>query len=385
MRILITGARAPTALDLARRCRAAGHTVFVGDSLRLGMAMFSRAAERSLLLPRPAWSPQSYADALCRLVDQHRIELIVPTCEEIFFLSRFRNQLPCRVLADEFEKLSTIHNKFSFSQIAGNEYAKTPQTTLITSREQLKPYSIAAENAATENWVFKPAYSRFASKTLIGPDIAKLAIISPSDSEPWVAQQRIRGQEFSTYGIARNGQLLAHACYRSIYRAGRGAGIYFVPVTDSRFENFVRSFVEQHQFSGQIGFDLMESSDGTLFAIEANPRTTSGLHLFAKSDPIVDIIVGKCDGFLVPSQQTPVMVEFAMPIWGLADAMRNLRIGQYVKDLLRARWSSFSLRDPLPSLALPASLVELAWIAIRERRSLIQASTFDIEWNGEPI
>ena len=94
MNILITGARAPAALDLARRCRAAGHTVFMADSLRFGMAMFSRVVAGRKLLPSPVEKPDQFVDALRSMIDAHHIELIVPTCEEVFFLSLYRDLLP---------------------------------------------------------------------------------------------------------------------------------------------------------------------------------------------------------------------------------------------------------------------------------------------------
>ncbi len=380
MKILLTGARAPTALDLARRCHAAGHTVVLADSLRFGMAMFSNVASKTVVLPRPAESPQTYIAAVCRLIEEEKIDLLIPTCEEVFFLSRFKDLLPCRLLSDDFQKLTTIHDKFKFSQIAGNDFAKTPETYRVENADQLLPYKDHCKE-----WVFKPVFSRFASRTLVSPSKAELSRVLPTVDDPWVVQRRIYGQEYSTYSIARDGRLLAHACYKSLYRAGKGSGIYFQPVTHAAIQNFAQAFVEQLGYSGQIGLDLIESADETLFALEGNPRATSGVHLFAATDPVVDIITEASDSFLRPGHQIPLMVEFAMPIWGIADAVRQRRCFAFAGDVFRARCTSFKWRDALPSLALPVSLLELAWVAIRERQSLIQASTFDIEWNGEVL
>lgn len=380
MRILLTGARAPTCLDLARRFHAAGHTVFVADGLRFGTAMFSRAASGHFKLPRANTSAKAYVAALRGLVELHRIDLLIPTCEEVFVLSRYRDQFGCDVFVDEFEKLSLIHNKFRFSQIAGNSFAATPETHQIIREEEWQPF----ENDS-ENWVFKPVFSRFAARTLIGPTLKELKNVVPSPSDPWVVQRRIRGQEYSTYSIAREGKLLAHACYRSLYRAGKGAGIYFEPTSHPRIEGFVREFVMSQNFSGQIGFDLLEHVDGAVFVIEANPRSTSGVHLFAQTGELPDCFLRKNEALIRPTPMSPMMVEFAMPIWGLADAVRRGHVQRFPADLLRARWTSFSIRDPLPTLTLPVSLMELMWIAVTNKRGLLEASTFDIEWNGGPL
>lgn len=380
MRTLLTGARAPTCLDLARRFHAAGHTVFVADGLRFGTAMFSRAARGHFKLPRANTSPEAYVAALRSLVELHRIDLLIPTCEEVFVLSRYRDHLGCDVFVDDFEKLSIIHNKFRFSQIAGNSFAATPETHQVIRKDQWQPF----ENDP-ENWVFKPVFSRFAARTLIGPRQLELKKIVPSPADPWVVQRRIRGQEYSTYSIAHEGKLLAHACYKSLYRAGKGAGICFEPTNHSGIEGFVREFVMSQKFTGQIGFDLLEQFDGAVFVIEANPRSTSGVHLFAQTRELTDCFMGKNEALIRPTPMSPMMVEFAMPIWGLADAVRRGCVKRFLADLLRARWTSFCIRDPLPTLALPLSLMELIWIAVTEKRGLLEASTFDIEWNGGPL
>jgi hypothetical protein len=44
----------------------------------------------------------------------------------------------------------------------------------------------------------------------------------------------------------------------------------------------------------------------------------------------------------------------------------------------------FNGRDPLPSLLQLLSLMPYAGWSLRHHISLIAASTYDIEWNGEP-
>jgi hypothetical protein len=78
------------------------------------------------------------------------------------------------------------------------------------------------------------------------------------------------------YSIAHAGRLQAHACYKSLYRAGQGSGIYIQPVQLGAVKQFVETFVTQTEFTGQTGFDLTESDGNDFCAIEGNPRATSG-------------------------------------------------------------------------------------------------------------
>ncbi len=379
LRVLLTSSRAPVTLDLARRFHRSGDEVFVCDSLRHGCGAYSSCHDGFHELSRPRQDPATYIDDLQQLVERLKIDLLVPTCEEVFFIAAMRERIGCDVFVDSFERLGEIHNKWTFSQCGSNEHACVPETHRFESRDEM----VDAFDDLTE-WVFKPVYSRFASETLVGPRRSALKAADFSRGKAWVAQRRIRGQEYSTYSVARNGRLLAMATYQSMYRAGRGSGIYFRAIDHSIITDYVRSFVTSIDFTGQIGFDCIEDDRG-VWIIEANPRATSGLHLFRDDQPLADTICGRRDDLLMPIDSKPMMLAAAMPIWGLGKAIRTRQPIKAIVDFANARDVLFRWHDPMPLFALPLTIGELAWIALRERKSLQQAATHDIEWNGEAI
>ena len=393
MQILITGSRAPVALDLSRRFHQAGHTVIHADSLKSGIAKWSNSAARSFHVPRPVDDPRAYVEALAGIVEKHRIDWLIPTCEEVFFIAAHRPLLSCDVLIDRFETLSDVHNKWGFSQSAGNGHARPPKTMLIDEGASTARVEQMLGEESLADWVFKPVYSRFASRTLVGPTSGQLRQGGVGRDGPWIAQRRIRGVEYSTYSVAIAGQLRAHVVYRSLYRAGRGSGILFVPGNHPVIDEYIEEFVRSNGYTGQIGFDFIQDGEGRYWVLEANPRATSGLHLLDDNAAFIDVLVGagqaplENDGSRVlrPSTSRSAMVEFAMPFWGLRDAIRQRRLHRFLPDALRARCTTFSLADPWPMLALLPALAEIISIAWREKRTLQQASTFDIEWNGGPM
>src|SRR5262249_34209684 len=95
--VLILGGRAPVALDHARRFAAHGWRVHVADSVSFNLAAYSRSVATATRVPAPRFQGAGFARALRELVTRERIELIVPTCEEVFFLSRHRGSLPAGV------------------------------------------------------------------------------------------------------------------------------------------------------------------------------------------------------------------------------------------------------------------------------------------------
>jgi predicted ATP-grasp superfamily ATP-dependent carboligase len=388
MRILLTGARAPVTLDLVRRFHHAGHEVYLADSIHLPLARPARGARKTFVVSRPASNPKRYVEDLVQIVRTRRIDLLIPTCEEIYFIAARRKAFDglTKVFAEPLELLRRLHNKAEFVElvngIAGSAIA--PESYQVASAEELEPWAMRDDTA---EWVFKPIYSRFAARTLIGPTTTEVARLRPTKSDVWLAQRRIHGQEYSTYGIARAGRLQAHVCYRSKYRAGPGSGIYFIAEDHPIIPTFVSEFVRRISFTGQIGFDFI-AADDRLYVLECNPRATSGLHLLT-GDQLVDSFLGSdlddVSPLHEPTSNQPQMLGAIMLMYALPQVFRRGGLVELVRDLSCARDVMFAWDDPLPTLLAPLSLVEVMYTALKTRKPLTRAATFDIEWNGEPL
>lgn len=378
MRVMLTGSRAPATLELARRFHEHGDEVYLGDSLIFGCANLSRQKKRSYRTPRPRQARSDYIEKLARIVRSQHIDLLIPTCEEVFTIADAKSQFECEVFVDTLDKIQDIHNKWTFSQTATNGAGQVPETSLIESASDLKPFL-----DCSNEYVFKPVYSRFASKTLVRPKTKRLERVQASSIRPWIAQKYIQGTEYSSYSIARNGKLSAHCTYYSSFRAGVGAGICFEAVTNESILCFVKEFIELHKFTGQIGFDFIVSDDGKVWVLEGNPRSTSGLHLFERTSDLIHCFLGDSEEYIVAHSRATHMVGAAMLVYGFPQAVVDRNLKRYVRSLLFGKDVLFAWRDPLPLLGMPITLCELLWIAMRRRISLQEATTWDIEWNGE--
>lgn len=111
-RVLLTGARAPFTPGLARHLNDHEHRVVVADSLKFPITRFSRATAAFYRIPPPATQFEAFLQALIGIIRHERLEMLIPTCEEIFYIARGREALPpCRsVFADTLETLTTLHN-----------------------------------------------------------------------------------------------------------------------------------------------------------------------------------------------------------------------------------------------------------------------------------
>lgn len=453
-RILITGGRAPVALELARLLHRAGHTVYAAESLDHYLCRSSNTVEGTAALPAPRQHTQAFLAELERLVIQWRIDLLIPTCEEIFYVAQGLEQLRphCQVLCPELEVLHRLHHKAEFISWVAELGFQVPATALIEDKSawsEVEAYGIGAKprdrvgsvdppsssvlghpvmdlseapSLMPLPLVFKPAYSRFASRVILPErrrheqrserilstgkqqdmrlrQIRSLsgkaalyrdeAMRELSPSKPWVAQEFIEGQAWCTYSVVYEGRLIAHAAYACHYRTGQaGACVHFQQAEQPALLDWVKRFTAEIGYTGQISFDFIQAKDGTLYPIECNPRVTSGVHLFEPGDGLAEAltqpeVVALSDRVVMPRTGSAAMIRLAMLGSGFKYVRGARTWRQWMNALRRARDVIRRPEDPGPFTEQLRMIYHVWQRSRRLGMTVTQALTEDIEWNGD--
>ena len=424
------GARAPVALHAARLLALAGDRVIVGDTHRFPLAAQSRLPAGRVRLPPPATGLERYADALARAVEAHRVDRIVPTCEDVFFVRAAHDRwratgapaASATVLSPDLAVLARAHDKGRFAAHARALGLDVPRTVRVEDRAGLDAF-----RARSHGHVFKPAFSRFGSRALVGPQPRRLDALRPSSEEPWIVQECVRGEELCVFAWCVGGRVTMLVPYRPMWRASStraspsaqaspgarasqgaqasssaeaasgasGAAIMFEPLgsvegdgeTAARIGAFVSAYAEATAWTGALSFDFIARADGACVAIECNPRMTSGVHAIGGARAFATAM----EGARAPKRPLgasagcgPLTVPAAMWLYAAPRALREGRWREFRADLARAGDLLDWPGDRLPRRTVPLAIMEMAWLALRTRRGLRAASTFDIEWNGGP-
>jgi predicted ATP-grasp superfamily ATP-dependent carboligase len=373
--VLLTGGRAPVTLDLARKFSAKAWRVIVAESIPTHLCKRSSAVAQSYLVPSPRFEPDAFVTALQKIIEIEQVTLLVPTCEEVFTIGQGHEVLSsaCTVLTEPLERLLPLHSKFHFIEIARSFGLNVPQTSLVQNTH-------AAQGWLGQAVVFKPEYSRFATEILINPTRRiDLQLLDISPDRSWVAQEFIAGRQICTYSVAHQGHLSAHCAYATEFKVGRGSTIAFQAIDHPQAEAWVKTFVEKYDFTGQIAFDFIETSEGKLYAIECNPRAISGVHLF--DDGLVDALRDQAAQTVRPPQQKSVAVWLALLLYGWQSAPS---LEKWFKRLTSSRDVIFDRADWQPFFAQFSMFVYMLRLSRCQHINLIEATTFDIEWN-EPL
>ncbi|PZO66250.1 MAG: ATP-grasp domain-containing protein [Pseudoxanthomonas suwonensis] len=379
-RVLILGARAPVALDHARRFAAQGWRVLVGDSISCHITADSRAVSGHVRLPSARFATADYARDLNVLIARERIDLLLPTCEEAFYLSRIRAHLPAslRVCVAEFDTMHALHSKWTFLQHASASGMAVPDSACVRDIGEARDW--AAGRAA----VLKPEYSRFGVHVQLHPQGLDDAASLPLPGN-WVVQALCRGQELCSYAVADRGRLLAHVCYEPVHRLARSSSYWFRSVDCPPIRTVTAGLVARLGYTGQISFDWIRTADGRCHVLECNPRAISGVHLFDLHDALPAALDGSGSACIEPMHGRPRMIAAVMASAGLLTAAKNRQLKSWLHDWRQAQDVLAIRGDRVPLFGAVRDLASYAWQGWRQGCTLREAATCDTEWDGEPI
>ncbi len=373
-------------MELARLFARQGHRIYLAESVRFPLTRFSNSIFRYIHVPQARFRPHDYANALCDIIVREKIDICIPNLEEIFYIAACLTRFPssCVIWADTFEKLDLLHNKWTFIECIKNMGFEVPRTEHASSREELLSRWMTFPFPKA---VVKPVYSRFASQTIILNRGDRLpASVQPTKSQPWIVQEFISGRHLCTYSVTRKDKVLANSIYPSRQQLGIGSSTVFEHVDSPGARRWVERFVSKMQFTGQIGFDFIETNDGTLYPIECNPRATSGIHLFRNTPEFAQIFFGdQVNGVVIPSGDEVRSVKFwlAVRLMRLMLDKRPLQEWRETWRYIRASKDVFYERgDPWPIAGHVFGLAEVLIQSARFGVSPREIATRGCDYNG---
>lgn len=378
--VLITGARAAAALDTARDFAAAGWDVHLADSVPVRMARWSSVPASHHLYSAPRQEGAAFQACIKWLVEAHDIDLVVPTCEEVFHLAApaLAQGLGDRLFALDIAMLAKLHDKLRFSQAAAGWGLTSPESHAIDSAEGLDRFA-----ASSREWVFKPRMSRFGERALVAPDARALEALNP---QGWIAQKCVRGEEACHHAVAYHGELMACSSYVSNWRLNGGASFAFEPLDEARHDQLreiAKTLVERGALHGQFGFDVIFDESGTPNLLECNPRATSGVHLLAGGGALASAI-GSGEPFSNNAPESCYLGP-AMALFGLPQAIAKGRLKQWRETWSKGRDVLSRSDDRKAILGALMDAGGFALTGLKRGISTTAATTYDIEWNGEEL
>ncbi len=349
--------------------------MYGADSDPYSLTKASNSLKKFILLPSAKFETNTYISKLNEIILTYKIDCIIPTCEETFYLSKKEKELKCPVFAGGFQHLEVLHNKNSFIQLANNCGLPAPQTCELTNK--------AAEQYSqlVNGFVVKRKFSRFSDHVIFGKSTEDIPHTLFEDAHAWIIQEKLTGIQYCSYSIAKEGKVVLHSVYKAEYTAGEGASIHFQHESRADIENFVQFIVDKLHYTGQISFDFIVNESNQAIPIECNPRTTSGIHLFGKE--LVDYLLAKQNKVLYPKKETKFAISAAMLLYGYTNIKKTRDCKKWLKAFFTSPDTVFLMKDIKPFFYQYISLLHIWRDSRKNSVSVLTQSTYDICWDGE--
>jgi hypothetical protein len=377
--IVILGARAPVALDLARSFAEAGHECQLADSVRSLAASWSKTGGGEVLrLPPARFAFDDYCQKIASL--EQEAALLIPTCEEVFYLAAAAEKCGVmeKVFAPPLAVLRQLHSKIEFPLLAKNLGIDVPETWAVSGPEE-----VANLAKCDRPLVLKPEFSRFGTATLVRPAARQLSRVMASPPSRWAAQAFIAGEEICLWTAARGGKIVASAAYRPRWRHGQAAAYAFESVEAPGALKVAEIIAGELGVTGQLSFDIILTPDGRALPIECNPRATSGVHLFGGDPALAQALLGTG-----PTARAPSGLSYLFPAMlflGLPKAVRSGTLASWRRDVRLGTDALTRPGDRWPAIGAVADSIRFAVAGLSRSNSPTQQTTDDIEWNGDAL
>jgi hypothetical protein len=171
---------------------------------------------------------------------------------------------------------------------------------------------------------------------------------------------------------------LVTVVYRGAVMSGTVAVCFERVAGHAAIEEWVRRCVGDLAFDGFVSFDFVVDGGGRAWGIECNPRATSGIH-FVETADLAPAVIDPGAGRPVRFRATRLMQQF----WPMMTELQNAhgaRRWHVLRHLRAARDVTWSARDPLPLLTMPATAWNIIRLAAREGRPFGEVATRDVGW-----
>jgi len=148
---------------------------------------------------------------------------------------------------------------------------------------------------------------------------------------------------------------------------------YFESYVDECLEKFIEKFAKESYCIEQVAFDFID--DGTdLYVLECNPRATSGLHILSEGLEFHN------ETFVYTKKSQSSAYRVGSTLYALfgIKALFSGELKQLNRDFKRAK----DVLHGVSAYHQMLSMVGTVWFALKHRKDMTSATTFDIEYDG---
>jgi predicted ATP-grasp superfamily ATP-dependent carboligase len=346
--------------------------VVVADPFAWHVSRLSRDVARSVRVRPPAESREGFLDDLAAICERERVDVVVPVSEEAIHAVGVADRLPAhtRLYAAPAPVVRALHDKAAFNATATALGLTAPRTAFLGT-------DAAHALVRDMDVVLKPQWSCGGMGISF---VDRAGALPAAGAEPVLVQQRIRGPHRSSFTVAVHGVPVATSVYKGNVFSGTVSCAFERDDDSPQVVAWAERFVRETGHHGFLSLDFILDDAGTPYAIECNPRVTSGVH-FLDTRAIADVILHERTNGTVPFRTRTRFQHFYAT---LMEAEGRLFTGKPSRAQFHALATSrdvvWSWRDPLPFLLMTPASWPILKLAMFHGVPMSEGATRDVAY-----
>ncbi|MDP8255031.1 MAG: hypothetical protein P9M14_04725 [Candidatus Alcyoniella australis] len=285
-RVLITSSRSPHALCAVREFGRRGWEVTAADCTYLAAGGHSRYTARRLTWPNMTEQPGRWLETCLAELKRVKYDLLFPTFEETFLVSRFRDELArhTTVLVESYEKMMRVHHKLELTKLAQSLNLDLPETWQPTDANELErikdelPYPVVLKLPDSNNSLGLAFCDD--AESLVKTWHKRVKFFGLQGDRLPMIQRKVEGELIFSLFLADHGRTVGQLIYEPLlmFPDGGGTAFYRQSTRNHQAEKLSMELLEHLGWHGFLGFDyIIEPGSGRTLLIDANPRTNPAL------------------------------------------------------------------------------------------------------------
>jgi len=356
--ILIAGGRMTKALQLARSFHAAGHRAILIDTEKFWNSgnQYSNTVAAFYTVPNPTKDLQGYVDTLREIARREQIDLFIPVAifAVLYYDGMTEHPLAdlCEVCHFDTDTIRMLDDKYAFVEQARSLGLSVPKSFYITSPEQVLNFDFSNEKykyilkSIPYDAKYRLNLTKLPCETLEATRdfVYSLPI---SETKPWIMQEFIPGKEYCTHSTVRDGKSTLYCCC-----ASSAFQVNYKQEDKPEIQAWIDRFLSVIPGVGQASFDLIQAEDGTVYAIECNPRTHSAITMFYNHPGVADAYLNPVapTAPILPLPNSKPTYWLYHELWRLNEVRSLQDVQRWLGQILNGKEAIFRVNDPLPFL-----------------------------------
>ncbi|QGJ68727.1 Carbamoylphosphate synthase large subunit [Planctomycetales bacterium 10988] len=324
------------------------HDIDLMDSTHLAQCRFSSLRRRFFYCPNYAKDPQRFLRFLGQRLRVEQYDVLVPTHEQVYLLSKVREPLQqlVHVALPEFNAIQCLQSKANFSRLLTKLEMPQPTVRICQTKEEILqetqfPCYLKRAHSTAGNGVERIENHEELKKTV--NRLVKERLID--GKAEYLVQQVAVGVQGSAQAVFQHGKLVGAHLFLSRATGVGGSAAARISAWQPIIGEHLRKLGKHLNWHGAFFLDLFyDSESGQPSYIEANPRigetvnaTLSGNNL---AELLVQVSMGKeLPEFNPPSGQIIQIKTHSGYMMLLHDALCGVTRRKMVSEVWNRSWS----------------------------------------------